>query len=84
MGIQWFQEVQDILVKVEQSKARQATLNQISMLHDKLKKRQEELEKLNQKKKGFFVNMEIEDVQSEIKKILLEISKLEKTIQKSA
>lgn len=80
LGVQWFQEVQDILAKVEQSKTRQTTLNRISMLRDKLKKRQDELEKLNQKKKGFFVNMEIEDVQSEIKKISLEISKLEKSI----
>lgn len=83
LGIQWFQEVQDILVKAEQSRAQQAALNQLSMLRDKLNKREEELAKLNQKKKGFFVNMEIEDVQNEIKKILLEVSKLEKTTQRN-
>src|SRR5690606_19990373 len=38
LGIQWFQEVQDILAKAEQSKARQTTLNRISVLRDKLKK----------------------------------------------
>lgn len=79
IGIQWYQEVQDILVRAEQSKVQQAAVNQLNVLHDKLNKRQAELEKLNQKKKGFFINMEIEDVQNEIKKISQEISRLEET-----
>jgi tetratricopeptide (TPR) repeat protein len=78
LGLQWNQEVQDILLKIEQAKAQQAAENRLAMLRDKLSRRQAELEKLNHKKKGFFVNMEIEDVQNEIKKISLEIGKLEK------
>ena len=34
LGIQWYQEVQDILAKAEQSKAQQAS-NRVSMLRDK-------------------------------------------------
>lgn len=79
LGLQWNQEVQDILKKIAQLDARQVVMNRLSALRNKLNKRQAELEKLNQKKKGFFVNMEIEDVQNEIQKILLEISNLEKT-----
>lgn len=82
LGIQWFQEVQDILMKAEQSRVQQAAANRLSTLRDKLNKRQAELEKLKQKKSGFFVNMEIEDIQNEIKKIMLEISKLEPTTKK--
>jgi tetratricopeptide (TPR) repeat protein len=81
LGIEWYDEVRAILLKIEQLKMRQAAVNQIETLRKKLKQRELELEKLRQKKKGFFVNMEIEDVQNEMKKISQEIGKLEKTVR---
>jgi tetratricopeptide (TPR) repeat protein len=79
LGIKWQDEPRDILLEIEQIKMRQAAVNQIDTLRKKLRQREVELEKLRQKKKGFFVNMEIEDVQNEMKKISQEIKKLEKT-----
>jgi tetratricopeptide (TPR) repeat protein len=76
VGIQWGQEVQDILNMIERSKKTLATTNKIKILHDKLNQRQLELAKL-EGKKGLFVKMDIEDVQVEIKKLSLEIKQLE-------
>lgn len=78
LGLQWNQEVQDVLRKIAQLDARQVAMSRLSTLRNKLNQRQAELAKLNHQKKGFFVNMEIEDVGNEIKKISLEIGKLEK------
>ena len=94
-GINWTQaEVQELVLKVENTLREQAAAAQMAkaqedaarrllVLKQKLQQREVELAKLNQKKRGFFINMEIEDVQNEIKKISLEISKLESTIQKN-
>lgn len=57
--------------------------NRLNVLHDKLNQRRAELVKLNQKKREIFVNTEIEDVQNEIKKILLEICQLEASAQRN-
>jgi tetratricopeptide (TPR) repeat protein len=93
-GIQWTDpEVRELLLKVEntlreqavavqRAKAQQDAARRLLALKQKLHQREVELAKLNQKKRGFFVNMEIEDVQNEMKKISLEINKLESTIQK--
>jgi hypothetical protein len=53
----------------------------LAMLRAKLGRLQEELAVLKRKRQGFFVNMEIEDIQDEMKKIALEISELEKTMR---
>jgi tetratricopeptide (TPR) repeat protein len=77
--IQWNDEVFNILAKAQQLKAKQSAANRLKTLHSNLSQRQIELEKLKQKKRGFFVNMEIEDVEQEIKNIKFEINKLEET-----
>jgi len=80
LGIRWFDEVFDILAKAQQLKDRQAAANRLNLLREKLTQRQAELAGLNRKKRRFFVNMEIEDVQREIQKIMLEIGKLESAV----
>jgi len=94
-GIQWTDaEVRELVLKVEntlreqaaaaqRAKAQEDAPRRVLALKQKLQQREAELAKLNQKKRGFFVNMEIEDVQNEIKKILLEISKLESTTKRN-
>jgi len=93
-GIQWTDAaVRELVLKVENTlreqaaagqmvKAQQDAARRLLTLKQRLQQREVELAKLNQKKRGFFVNMEIEDVQNEIKNISREISKLESTIQK--
>jgi len=76
VGIQWYQEVQDILKKVEQAQNKMATINKLNVLREKLNHLQVELTKL-EGKKGLFVKMDIKDVQDEIKKLSLEIKRLE-------
>jgi hypothetical protein len=59
--------------------AQSAAAGRLAMLRAKWNRLQAELAILHKKRKGFFVNWEIEDIQDEMKKIALEISELEKT-----
>jgi tetratricopeptide (TPR) repeat protein len=90
-GVEWYQEVQTVLQRIDQSRSRQAEAEQkarqqqaaaqrLQSLRQKLQQRQAELEKLKHKQ-GLFVRMNIEDVQDEIKKLSTEIRQLEPTTQ---
>jgi hypothetical protein len=61
--------------------AQPGAAGRLAMLHAKLNRLQAELAILTKKRKGFFVNREMEYIRDEMKKIVLEIPKLEKTMR---